>query len=1591
MEESVFITPNSKRRKTEVNFTLCVICQEKKKDGTRNDVKDESIQKVIQTAKDRYQFGCDDQRFKNCIANMREQSVSELKESGVTWHSNCYKWFTMKSHIERLKVNAEKTIEDKYGNTAVYTPPGRPTQESPSTDTDGPRVLRSNETIYDKSLCIICHKINKDLELHNVQKIEVGKKMLEIAKCYPDGGGFLRRMNTIPNAEDAIANDVKYHRYCFTDALRKGDDKTQTKNKIYTTARIISDIEILNMVKESLIDENAVVTTNTINAHYKKLIMKNGLTSEELSPHYKKYLKTLILANIADVEFKSSCRKNEPERVCSTVTSDVALDIVVNNCSDSRSIEKMFDVAKSIRKELDGHENWNFTGEFDDFRHPTQLTMFMRWILLGPNSKAAIDKESPLNKNVEMVVQMIMQNTVSDRQANYTPSDDLTARGPYSKIETPLSVGLAVYVHKQTRSKKLVDFLCDLNLSVSSNKLYRIQQDIATAINEEVKANDGLYMPPSLNADVPKHFAIDNVDFGIDTPDGKKQLHGTAMVVYQEKSATKTVPVKIERTTSFVKKSSRPLYEVTYCPEPKRVNKIWMDASPSFVHENEVAVAAKSDLAFSMMKSVETLQLQIPTWSSYNSLLGTGLKETWIQTLPLLSGSPTDWSNLYTALKIVQGINTFSSPGKKTIVSMDMQLYAYCMQLQSDSAIHDQFVFRTGELHIVFAMIKSIGKYIDSSGLDQIFIEANIYGPATMEQIKGGKHMKRSVEAFMSMYTALFHLYVEQIMNENPMLEKEVREALIDAVNNIENFRSRESSQLIANHDLLQEFLDSKNFLEVQARFDSSLQNIGNFLRNFMKMVENLILFIRASREGNWKLHLASLDSFVKYFFAHDLHNYARYIPIYLAEMCSLEESEPEIWQYLDAGNFSIQKTKVPFTAIGADHALEQENRSMKVSGGIVGIGNNQAALDQYFLIAPHLKRIIQSFYNHLKISKDLKNRQHYQLTDSTNHRMFTNVVEIKKILISHDVNFEESTSLCNLTTKSVMPADAAEQFLNHDVQGQILYEKYKEENICGNKSPWEKQSKRKLPTFASFNKVVKVKIRDKMISLKEQSSLMTRLLITARKRPEVDLEKIIGTYEFSVVPRSILDNDGSLMIDTTKSVAMHQIEKVLKDKNEENLSIEENAAEQKVIIFDGMAVLNKIKLGTGIQNCNQLAERFLSILLSEPADEVRVAFDRYIEDSLKKTTRSKRQGKVGAPSTQYEIKGDTNLEKTSMKKLLSHEKTKQKLTSFLGRYIAKRLEAMNKQFAVSFSTSTITNIPSLDIELLDGHEHEEADTLIVLHAIDVAACNPFRKLIVSSPDTDVFLLLIHYQPKIPSDTHFLTGSADKKRLISVSNARESMPDRWSSLLGFHAFTGCDITSKFRGKSKLSCWRTFTKAPAQVLAAFRQLGNLEIDLSTISTGLEAFVCQLYNTKSTEDISKLRWKLYAQTQQASRLPPTKAALKYKIMRSHLACSIWKKSHTANPRQLNPENYGWQRSEDGHLTPQLSDNPPAPEAIMELCVCSCTAGCITNICGCRRNKLVCTDMCQCQQHGCKNDEEDVEEDVNPEWGCEEEENL
>ena len=52
--------------------------------------------------------------------------------------------------------------------------------------------------------------------------------------------------------------------------------------------------------------------------------------------------------------------------------------------------------------------------------------------------------------------------------------------------------------------------------------------------------------------------------------------------------------------------------------------------------------------------------------------------------------------------------------------------------------------------------------------------------------------------------------------------------------------------------------------------------------------------------------------------------------------------------------------------------------------------------------------------------------------------------------------------------------------------------------------------------------KSIKTKIGEKLLEIKEEKNILSRFLIAAKKRPEIELELCIGEYEFSVVPRSV-------------------------------------------------------------------------------------------------------------------------------------------------------------------------------------------------------------------------------------------------------------------------------------------------------------------------------------------------------------------------------------------------------------------------------------------------------------------------------------
>ena len=98
------------------------------------------------------------------------------------------------------------------------------------------------------------------------------------------------------------------------------------------------------------------------------------------------------------------------------------------------------------------------------------------------------------------------------------------------------------------------------------------------------------------------------------------------------------------------------------------------------------------------------------------------------ETLPLSPTSPTDWTGLYTALKQAQGINMKVSQNKENFCDFRFTTLCKIYGIAYKNEIKDNFIFKLGELHIVFAFLKVLGKYFNFSGLDQILVDTETYG-----------------------------------------------------------------------------------------------------------------------------------------------------------------------------------------------------------------------------------------------------------------------------------------------------------------------------------------------------------------------------------------------------------------------------------------------------------------------------------------------------------------------------------------------------------------------------------------------------------------------------------------------------------------------------------------------------------------------------------------------------------------------------------------------------------------------------------------------------------------------------------------------
>ena len=123
-------------------------------------------------------------------------------------------------------------------------------------------------------------------------------------------------------------------------------------------------------------------------------------------------------------------------------------------------------------------------------------------------------------------------------------------------------------------------------------------------------------------------------------------------------------------------------------------------------------------------------------------------------------------------------------------------------------------------------------------------------------------------------------------------------------------------------------------------------------------------------------------------------------------------------------------------------------------------------------------------------------------------------------------------------------------------------------------------------------------------------------------------------------------------------------------------------------------------------------------------------------------------------------------------------------------------------------------------------------------------------------------------------------GQGDNHRWIPVHDVYQKWAWKKSKgILFFHAFTGCDVVSTFRGKGKIADWQTWNVYPE----ASPLFTKLSIHPSVIGDEeqkvLEKFAIAMYDRSSeATDIDAVRLYMFARKQRSyETIPPTQAAL------------------------------------------------------------------------------------------------------------------
>ena len=882
-----------------------------------------------------------------------------------------------------------------------------------------------------------------------------------------------------------MAFEAKYHKACHAKYIVKEKKPSQTFNP-----HVAAFDELIKCIKPEL-DRGRAYDMNQLLSHYQTLL-QDHMSTADASKFTCQGLKAKLQTHCSDyLMFHSS-----PDKPDIVTSNRLILKDIINTIADMKKTLQDVQAAEEVQVDVEGFLTSSRTVFFYaalilrsairssvGIQHQplkisqisadiTQEEMvhddvysFLYWMLCikPPESAETVDKLE------------VKESSPLFHRKLISTSQDLVYISSKGKCRTPKHLGLGIAMHQITQSEDVVTMLNRQGQCVSYDEVQRIETCWA---HEQLK--DDVFIPMNMAQGQVTRCAGDNFNRATESLQGEH--HDVVnMVLYLSTAGAATfgnVPQlpKISRSRT-VEMNTEP-QQIIVCPnmhgkQPgprhlfEKVNLDWYQVCSAehmkmkMIDQTLILLCQTPRKLFEADLEKVTSQA-VPGWTVFHAIVtpNQNVKETNIGYCPMIPASSAEFDTIYTMMKVFQRM--FQSLGLNwTWATYDEAIYAKAQMIKwqnPDKFANDKL--EMGGMHRAMNFMGDIGHIMESSGFEDILVEANVYGSSTVQHAMKGKAYNRGVRIHKLMNEAMNRLKwcalgdwagsgqlppAEQtlILNQANICLK-----LFENLDKAHEEQREILQQEVAEFTRVAESLN--NLMSTFVAPGKSCSDTFVFWENYVSDYSQLLLdYIAAKRDDKKDLELETFAEMLPLDFMCGHTNYARWGTVNVAEQRLLQQEKPEIYEALSNGHGTVNRSAKPFSGIWHDMAIEQSLN--KDCGKFQHVNTKEETLTKYYLTA-HFKASVtamtKKMCGYLTPESNMhKESSSFRITkdEETVEAMTKVVVErmTNPFIIEEGTNKDNRQPLINIFTKTTAPKDVTDCVLKVRKHGQQALENF--------------------------------------------------------------------------------------------------------------------------------------------------------------------------------------------------------------------------------------------------------------------------------------------------------------------------------------------------------------------------------------------------------------------------------------------------------------------------------------------------------------------------------------------------------------------